>query len=215
MKTFSLRLHLGLLAISLVGLILGGCCTGGGIARVNERFTKAQANLLERASEAAGIDIQVDQRTTVSSPDAQVLVAPARYLERVPATQLPQGVNVGFGYIESRRENIPHGYYTFRAIADVTGPGMTEGRMQLIDSQGRVAAEVPATVEVYTMQPPDPLPFQATDVTLVPVRPTGGRRCNYGSEICYCCPNGWVVCTHNFLVLHQVEPSLIERRPEK
>lgn len=138
-------------------------------------------HLLE-ASRAAGVKVHAEEVFTVSRGDETVTLAPIAGWEGVPATALPNGVEFAFAHFSTRTPNVPRGYYRLRAIADARGVGTVEGRVQLIDSAGRVAAELPAQVEVHSMTVPEGADTRRSFM----IGATDGRR-----QIIWArCPNG-------------------------
>lgn len=188
--------------VTLVVSILGGFAAalatgcysggGGGPARPTDAV-KVHTELLRQASERLGVPVRTERLVTVSQGGATFISAPAANLESVPATQLPQGVNVAVAYLDSPGQRYPAGFYTLRAVADARQPGTVEGRMQVVDANRQVAGEIPARYEIFSMTLPDRPERLITNVSFHSSRLAG--HCNPATETCYCCTNGWIVCT--------------------
>lgn len=137
-------------ALLSVGLLLFGLSGYNGA-----KAAQTTGDHLLDASRAAGVKIHAEEIFTVSRADETVTLAPIAGWEVVPATALPNGVEFAFAYFSTRTPSVPRGYYRLRAIADPRGVGTVDGRVQLIDSGGRVAAELAAQVEVHSMTVPE------------------------------------------------------------
>lgn len=158
-------------AIALLAIALSGC----------EPPTK-DGGIVQEARKA-GIDLRADQVVTLSRGDDQIVTAASTAWDRTPATELRNGVDIAFAYVDTSDPDIPAGYYTLRAQADVEAVGTVDGTVQFVDSQGNVAAEVSAVTEVHSLTVADELPFDTSVVVVSPREP--GRY-----EIWYRCPNG-------------------------
>ncbi len=99
--------------------------------------------LLE-ASEAAGVDVRAEEVFSISRGEESLAAAPVAGWESIPATQLTEGVDVAFAWIDTAEPDVPAGFYTLRAIADATSVGTVDARVQLVDEEGEVASELPA-----------------------------------------------------------------------
>lgn len=106
------------------------------------------------ASKAAGIEVIEDEVLSVSRGQETFLTAPIASWVRTPATELRTGVNIAFVYVSAKAPNVPPGYYTVRAFADDVRVGKVAGRAQLIDRNGKVAAEIPGQVEIHSLTVP-------------------------------------------------------------
>jgi len=184
--------------LGLIGLAGGGCRTASTNDVAGSAWTRAQAALLSQAGERLGVPVQTERMVHFAQAGAALSTAPAANLDTIPATELPRGVNVAVAYVDSPGANVPTGFYTVRAIADARQVGTIEGRVQLVDARGRVASESPASFDIQSMTIPDRRTIDVTTVSLSSIRLAG--HCNAAYETCYCCTNGWIVCTRRLLV---------------
>jgi hypothetical protein len=175
-----------------LAMILGGCHSTGGYGRPTDSLN-TQTALLRAASERLGVPVRTERMVTVSQGGATLLTAPAANLEAVPATELPQGVDVAVAYLDSPRQPFPAGFYTLRGFADAREPGTVEGRMDVVDANRQVVGQLPARFEIFSMTLPDRPERLVTNVSFHSSRLAG--HCNPATETCYCCTNGWIVCT--------------------
>lgn len=171
------------------------------------------ARAVERAAARAGVAVNLDSLAQGTGNGATVVIGSIAGLENVPATELPNGVDTAFGYLElptgpgGVQPNLPAGFYTFRVSASrqtvedalkASGgvppdtasfdgrPNVPGAEVELIDAEGRVAAVVPARLAVFSPTvPPDAI----SPRTLV--EPTMGARY---INVWIVCPNGWAVC---------------------
>lgn len=157
----------------------------------------AQAAQIREAGQRLGVPVQLDRMTYVSQANAALLTAPVQGLENVPATALPNGVDVAVAYLDSPGQRYPAGYYRLRGVAQPREPGTVQGTLQVIDSGNTVVAELPARYDIVSMRVPDRPVTRFTDVIFASSRLAG--HCAGGKETCYCCPNGWIVCTGGLL----------------
>jgi hypothetical protein len=138
--------------------------------------------LLE-ASAAAGIDVRAEEVFSISRAGDSFAAAPIVGWENVAATELRDGVDIAFAYVALSEPEVPAGYYTLRAFADATEVGTVDARVELVDDQGEVRAELPAQAEIHSLTVPDPAPFRNTFILAQPDRL--GR-----TLIWLRCPNG-------------------------
>ncbi|MEA2239526.1 MAG: hypothetical protein QOC81_4250 [Thermoanaerobaculia bacterium] len=158
------------------------------VNRCATRPIGADASFLD-AAKAAGAPIHADDTVTSTSGGETFSAAPITTWERTPATALRNGADIAFVYSSADAEGIPKGYYTLRAVADVTAPGTLNGTVQFIDRQGNVAAKLPATAEVHSMTVPEAASTRRSYVTVT--NENGAR------IIVICCTNGtcWIIVT--------------------
>lgn len=128
----------------------------------DELFGKA----LQAAARRSKVRINTEEMVTALRADSALAIAPVREFDRTPATDLPDGTDVAFLYLDNNDPKIPAGFYRVRVSAPVTQLGKVRGTTQLIDRQGRVALELPADVDVKSMTLPDPRPFPHTGINV-------------------------------------------------
>jgi len=188
------------LTVSLVTLAAGcrSACpkSAGDIASATTQWTKTTEVLLRDAGDRLGVPLQTKQMVHYAQWGASFYTAPAADFDNVPATALPRGVNVGVAYVDSPGQSYPKGYYSLRAFANPTGIGDTEGKLQLIDTAGKVAAEMPATYTIASING-NGSPIGGTDISVAAVRTANGL--NGFHLTCY--SNGsWHLCTQALVV---------------
>lgn len=119
--------------------------------------------------------------------------------EAVLASTLPGGVNAGFIYLDAVDSGIPAEFYTLRASAapEALRIGEFPGKVELVSASGAVAAALPASIDAFSLQVPDPpLPFPRTTISQDLERTddaTGSiNRARRGWRITFTirCPNG-------------------------
>lgn len=150
----------------------------------NEELTRQ----IGAAASAAGVAVHLDQLVTVSTQGATVAATTVQGYEQVPATDLPKGVDAGFLYLDAPSSGIPTGFYTVRASAKAgdVRVGDFDGTVQLVSKDGRVAAELPAKMDAFSLSVPAELPSPRTTVDT-----SARRRWNENYIIIdYWCPNG-------------------------
>ncbi len=183
------------------------------LGRLLDAHKRPIAQAMAKAAARAGVSVNLDSLTQGSGNGADVVIGSISGLEKIPATQLPDGVNTAFAYLDlptgpgGAKPSVPAGYYTFRVSAsqetvdealkasggvppDTTSP---EGRpsvpgaeVELIDAQGNIVAVVPGRLAVFSPFVPED---QISPRTLVePI--IGARYIN----VWIVCPNGWAVC---------------------
>jgi hypothetical protein len=123
---------------------------------------------LEQASATANVQIDSAQTLSVFRPGSAVAAAPLVSWADVPATQLANGVDFAFAYLASDELDVPPGYYTLRAVAEPTGPGLVPARVALLDHRGESVRQLEAEVMVHSMTVPEQRQFPGSIVTTVP-----------------------------------------------
>ena len=164
----------GLLSFSFLLVGFSGCDQ---TANLNSNQTTTQSSptpcpkgesandQLLTASKAAGVNVHAEELFTVSRGSETVTTAPIVGWEKIPATDLAKGVDFAYGYFSTQEPRVPAGNYTLRATADVRAVGTVKGRVQFVDRQGNVAAEVPADIEVHSLTVPAQAATQRSFVT--------------------------------------------------
>jgi hypothetical protein len=123
---------------------------------------------LEQASAHAGVRIDVEQTLSVVRAGSAVAAAPTTAWADIPATDLPNGVDFAFAYLASDELDVPPGYYTLRAFAEPTGPGLVPARVALLDHHGESVRQLEAEVMIHSMTVPEQRPFPGSTITTVP-----------------------------------------------
>ena len=192
------RKRFSFLFLILVVIAASGCRSGrggdGGFGSETERWSRVQAELLREASRSLGVPVQIENISQFSEGGATLITAPAEGLERVPATELPRGVNLGVAYVNSPGQSFPAGAYALRVSAPDPRIGENQGVIHLINANGSRVAQMAAriTVDSLTTTPFNPSRRVSTRLA---------GHCKSGRETCYCCPtNGWIVCTETLFV---------------
>ncbi len=190
----------GLLSLSFLVVGISGC---DGTTNLNSNQTTSQSSptpcpkgesandQLITASKAAGVNVHAEEAFTVSRGSETITTAPIAGWEKIPATDLAKGVDFAYGYFSSQEPRIAAGNYTLRATADVRAVGTVKGRVQFVDRGGKVAAEVPADIEVHSLTVPAEAASRRSFVTTTIV----AERLNLWHR----CPNGVCVRTPIFL----------------
>lgn len=142
------------------------------------------AQQLVLASRKAKVKVHREEVFSISRGTETVAVAPIAGWEQIPATQLRNGVNIAFAYIDTAEPNVPRGYYTLKAYANVTDVGTIDAKVQLINRSGRVASEIPAQAEIHSLTVPPEAASRRTFVT------TAAARQANRPIIWLRCPNG-------------------------
>jgi hypothetical protein len=138
------RFAIGFLSLSLLQFGLLGC-------RPSE--SESPTEQLLGASKAANVQVHADEVFSISRGKQTFTAAPIVGWEQIPATALPNGVDIAYAYFATKE--VPKGYYKLKAFANPTGVGTVDGKVQLIDQGGKVAAEIPAQVEIHSMTVPE------------------------------------------------------------
>jgi hypothetical protein len=142
--------------------VLTGCSSSRSaaprtIADATKQWTSETERMLRDEANRLGVPLQTTPMVHYAQWGAAFYTAPAAGLETVAPADFSRGVNLGVAYVDSPGQSFPAGYYSLRAYADPRQPGDVDGRLQIIDTSGKVAAEVPATLTVDAME----LPAQA------------------------------------------------------
>lgn len=173
MRLGARRFAIGFVPFSLLLVWLYGC---------PPRSQSPGEQLLE-AGRGAGVEVHPEEVFTLARGDESITASPIKGWETIPATELRNGVNIAFAHFGIAEPKVPAGYYTLKAFADPTGVGTVEARVQLIDGQGGVAAELPALAEIHSMTVPEQARSQRSFIT---TGPAGQGR----TVIWFRCPNG-------------------------
>lgn len=137
---------LSAVAACIVLFVVSGC---------NRRCPVPSEDLIA-ASKAAGIEIRADEVFSISRGTESLVTAPTTAWAQIPATELPKGITFAFAHFSTTEPKVPPGYYALKAFADDIRVGTVEARIQLIDRAGKVAAELPAEMEIHSLTvPPD------------------------------------------------------------
>lgn len=163
-------------------------------------WTDQHTHELHQAAEALNVAVRAEARVLYAQSGATMIATPAANLETIPATNYPQGVDLGTVYLDlahplgtrdAARHRIPPGTYRARAISpEVREPGKLEGHVQLVDAAGHVAAELPANFDVRSLRVPPEARNQRTLIS-VTTKPTPLETV---VMFCWTCPNGVVCC---------------------
>lgn len=159
-------------------------------------WMQAQAEAMRRAGQRLGIPVQTDRMAYFAQNGATLVTAPAANLETIPAANLDRGVYLGVAYVEVPGRRIPAGFYGLRVFPDSQRTGTAEGRVQLVGTDGRVAVEVPATVEVRSMAPTaGRVATQPIEAALTAPCASSAQLSCYGPLSHYCVGTGrWRAC---------------------
>ena len=175
------RVVLAVFSVAAVQLSLYSCAT-----RPNNYG--ANAAFLDAAKEA-GAPVRADEIVSYRNGAQTVTVAPITTWEQTPATALRNGVAIGFAYFSKATQDIPVGYYTLKASADVSKTGTIPATIQFVDRQGKVAASQQAVAEIHSLTIPPQASTRTSFVTIADEpRPSSvsGRLV----VVIWCCPNG-------------------------
>ena len=153
-----------------------------GVSSCRQPTSQSPGEQLVKASKDAGVNVHPEEVFTLSRGGETITAAPIVGWEQIPATALANGVEFGYAYIATEEPRIPAGYYKLKGFAKPSQVGTVEGRVQLIDQGGRVAAELPSQVEIHSMTVPTEAARSRSFVTAV----VQGDR----NLIWFRCPNG-------------------------
>lgn len=176
----------------------------------HEAARRAQAIGLRDAAKSVGLSLQLEHMVTGSGNGVLLAAAPIAGIENIPASELPHGINESFAFLTLPNSGIPAGYYTMRWFATEAAvfqaydaflrgqtPPLDNARLQLIDQDGRVVTEFPASLqEVSSLTVPSTASRagnfmdQAIEVRRMP----GGSPMRISITIWVQCSNGLRVC---------------------
>lgn len=182
----------GVLALGLLILGASGCRQPNTNQSGQATTNQSPGDQLLKASRDAAVNVHKEEVFTLSRGTETITAAPIAGWEQIPATALANGVEFAYAYISMEEPRVPAGYYRLKGFARASQPGTVEGRVQLIDQGGRVAAELPSQVEIHTMTVPAEASRSRSFITAI----TEGNR----GVIWHRCPNG--VCIR-MLVFHE------------
>jgi len=151
---------------------------------------------LFRAAEESGVRLNYEQTVTASSEHVSFAGTSIAGFEQVSASQLRDGADAGFIYLDAPRSGIPAGFYRLHAQAPEPRLGTHKGTVNLVSREGKVVAQVPASMETWSMEVPRPLPFERTLMdTHVRNEPStgGGSEARIKIIITIHCPNGTTI----------------------
>lgn len=152
---------------------------------------------LIQAAASAGIPINQGQIVTATSETITAAATSIAGFEQIPATRFPQGVNVGFVFLNAPSLGIPAGYYRLNATANAQDirVGSYGGAVGFFSPSGAQVARLPATFETTSLSVPSPLPFPRTQVSLRidTEQITGAAQRRSYLVIIIHCPNGTTI----------------------
>lgn len=154
----------------------------------------ADRRALIQAAQRAQVPINVEQIVSASSDHVTFVGTSIAGFEQVPATQFPEGTDVGFVYVDFPTAGIPAGYYRVRTHAageDVT-VGTYPGTTEFISPEGKVVARLPSTIDTHSLEVPNPLPYPQTVVD-ASIDEAQAWRISVTLTIRFQCPNGSTV----------------------
>ena len=153
-----------------------------GVSACRQPTSQTPGEQLVKASKDAGVNVHPEEVFTLSRGAESITGAPIVGWEQIPATALANGVEIGYAFISTEEPRIPSGYYKLKGFANPTQVGRVDGRVQLIDQGGKVAAELPSQVEIHSMTVPEEAARSRSFVTAVVE--------NDRHLIWFRCPNG-------------------------
>lgn len=189
------------------------------VKQVDTLIAEHDRQILKHLQTAAAMArVKLDSRTitTLNGNGARTTIAGLAGLDSTPATSLPKGVNVAFGFFHlpqgpgGATPPLPVGFYTIRITASqqavdasfnqnagtpqpdprspVGRPSVTNAQAEFLDMSGNVIAKIPAAVGVWAL---DGLP---TAKMRSFVEPTGGGQ---NRSVCRRMAGGYWVCWGN------------------
>lgn len=197
--------------LKVVGLVAamlfapGSALAGGRLATYLPRAEAQPAATAEctdprtalfKAAEEAGVPLNHAQTVTASAEGVTFAGTSVAGFEQVPATRFPEGVDVGFVYLDAPRSGIPAGFYRLNAHANEEDiqKGTYRGTVGLISGEGKEVARVPAQMDTWSMEVPSPLPFERTSLEArIQPRDFGHPAADRIIIIIIRCPNGTTI----------------------
>jgi hypothetical protein len=152
------------------------------------KMPTAHEQLLE-ASKAANREIVAEETFTISRGREALVIAPLKAWADIPATKLPSGIDIAFAYVNIASLGAPAGYYTLRMYSDDVRIGNIKAKLQFIDREGKVAAELLTDAEIHQLT----VPAGPRSIFVTTMTPSGGQSGNE-SMIWIRCSNG--TCGH-------------------
>ena len=173
----------GVVSLSLLLFSISGCKQPTNQNSTDQQpTTQNPGDQLVKASQDARVNIHREEVFTMARGSEIITGAPIAGWEQIPATALANGVEFAYAYIATEEPRIPAGYYRLKGFANASQVGTVEGRVQLLDQNGRVAAELPSQVEIHSMTVPAEAARSRSFVTAVTQRDR--------NVIWFRCPNG-------------------------
>ena len=185
----AVRFCFAVIASVLPLMLVTGCMTAS---------DRGDAQKLSDAGKRMGVLIRSEGSFDYSQFGSQMSVAPAENLETIPATRYTEGVDIGVSYLNLRgaTATVPAGFYKLRAIVpDATHTGKTKGRVQLVNLEGRVVADLATDFDIRSLTAPSAPSGRHTLLSL-----KSGAIWNQPSDrrvyVCGDCPNGVFWCSY-------------------
>jgi hypothetical protein len=167
------------LAVLTVGYMLQSVSVGQeprqaqpGIVVADQQLRVQLAKELAEVAKVIKVATIPDSFVFASRDDLIVLNAGIEGLEKIGSAELERGANIGLVYLAGKgprgdviplRAGLPPGYYVVRAFVT---RGAT-ARAQLLDQQGKVVAEVPATVGARSQKPTWTIRIECCPLTII------------------------------------------------
>lgn len=151
---------------------------------------------LASAADERGISINKEQIVTTTAENVTFAGTSIAGFEEVPATEFPNGVDVGFVYVDAPELDLPAGFYALNAHANEEDirEGSYEGTVGLVDQDGQEVARVAATFQTFSVTVPKPLPFERTQVEArTEIEDVQGMLMRRRIVIVFRCPNGTTI----------------------
>jgi hypothetical protein len=149
-------------------------------------------SMLLASAEERGIAIDTSDALSLFNGKVGMVAAPIESFARVPATDLPRGVDAAFAYFSARRD-LPAGFYTLRVTAPDVRLGENAGAVQFLDSSGKVVAERKATILVHSLTVP-PNAVERVRIVNSTVLGTPGADEVASAQVWILCSNGQWIC---------------------
>lgn len=152
---------------------------------------------LFKAAAESGVKLNLEQTVTASSESITFAGSSIAGFEQIPATRLPRGVDAGFIYLNAPESGIPADFYRLHTQAPNPQKGVHEGTVSLVSRSGKVVAQLPATLETWSMEVPRPLPYERTlmeaQLHNEPASSEGAMAARPRLTIIIRCPNGTTI----------------------